>query len=67
MINKGMNLEMDIEFYFEFGIYYKKMLCFRVIKQLYLLFSDDMSELQAILEFLVEFHKFYNVDLFQRG
>ncbi|XP_076093323.1 protein FAM135A-like isoform X3 [Mytilus galloprovincialis] len=26
-----------------------------------------MSELQAILEFLVEFHKFYNVDLFQRG
>lgn len=67
MINKGMNLEMDIEFYFEFGIYYKKMLWFRVIIQLYLLFSDDMSELQAILEFLVEFHKFYNVDLFQRG
>ncbi|CAC5361760.1 Protein FAM135A,Protein FAM135B [Mytilus coruscus] len=29
--------------------------------------KDDMSELQAILEFLVEFHKFYNVDLFQRG
>ena len=26
-----------------------------------------MSELQATLEFSVELHKFYNVDLFQRG
>ena len=28
---------------------------------------SDMSELQATLEFSVELHKFYNVDLFQRG
>ena len=26
-----------------------------------------MSELQATIEFSVELHKFYNVDLFQRG
>ena len=26
-----------------------------------------MSELQATLEFSIELHKFYNVDLFQRG
>ena len=26
-----------------------------------------MSELQASLEFSIELHKFYNVDLFQRG
>lgn len=26
-----------------------------------------MSEVQAMVEFSVELHKFYNVDLFQRG
>lgn len=27
----------------------------------------EMSELQATVEFSIELHKFYNVDLFQRG
>jgi hypothetical protein len=50
-------------FKFKFCIWF----CFQNGVESLLLCVRAMSELQATLEFSIELHKFYNVDLFQRG